>query len=159
MEPFIFFSTIIFTPPTSPSSISFSLYSSLGATVVIAARKLDQLTAVAEEIRKLGGKCDTMQINIRDPVKALEMINAIVAKHGKLTCLVVSNTLVLKTSRKIDGSYTSTELEFAPLCLAHACKRSRKGEKADYCSLTSDCFYFCFYRTMLVVSSCRQRVC
>lgn len=63
---------------------------SLGATVVIAARKQDQLTTVAEEIRKLGGKCDTMQINIRDPVKALEMIEAIVAKHGKLTCLVVS---------------------------------------------------------------------
>ena len=62
---------------------------SLGATVVIAARKLDQLTAVAEEIRKLGGKCDTMQINIRDAAKALELIENIVAKHGKLTCLVV----------------------------------------------------------------------
>lgn len=62
---------------------------SLGATVVIAARKQDQLTAVAEEIRKLGGKCDTMQINIRDASKALELIENIVAKHGKLTCLVV----------------------------------------------------------------------
>lgn len=62
---------------------------SLGATVVIAARKLDQLTAVAEEIRKLGGKCDTMQINIRDADKALELIENVVTKHGKLTCLVV----------------------------------------------------------------------
>lgn len=70
--------------------MSSSCVFSLGATVVIAARKQDQLTTVAEEIRKLGGKCDTMQINIRDPVKALEMIEAIVAKHGKLTCLVVS---------------------------------------------------------------------
>lgn len=57
--------------------------------MVIAARKLDQLTATAEEIRKLGGKCDTMQINIRDSAKALELVEAIVAKHGKLTCLVV----------------------------------------------------------------------
>jgi len=56
---------------------------------VIAARKIDQLTATAEEIRKSGGKCDTMQINIRDSVKAVELIEAIVAKHGKLTCLVV----------------------------------------------------------------------
>lgn len=61
---------------------------SIGATVVIAARKMDQLTAVVDEIRKLGGKCDAMQINIRDPVKCLELVEAIVAKHGKLTCLV-----------------------------------------------------------------------
>ncbi|KAG0293573.1 hypothetical protein BGZ98_002115 [Dissophora globulifera] len=61
---------------------------SLGATVIIAARKLDQLKATAEEIHKLGGICDTMQINIRDPVKAAELVQAIVAKYGKLTCLV-----------------------------------------------------------------------
>ena len=56
---------------------------------MIAARKMDQLTATSEEIRKLGGKCEPMQINIRDSAKAAGLIEAIVAKHGKLTCLVV----------------------------------------------------------------------
>ncbi|KAG0229452.1 hypothetical protein BGW41_003029 [Actinomortierella wolfii] len=61
---------------------------SLGATVIIAARKQDQLTAVAKEIALLGGKCDTMTINIRDSEAAVELIRKIVAKYGKLDCLV-----------------------------------------------------------------------
>ncbi|KAI7824836.1 hypothetical protein BC939DRAFT_449355 [Gamsiella multidivaricata] len=61
---------------------------SLGAMVVLAARKLDQLTRTAEEIGLLGGKCDVMTINIRDPAQAQQLVEQIVAKHGKLTGLV-----------------------------------------------------------------------
>ncbi|KAG0003357.1 hypothetical protein BGZ80_001294 [Entomortierella chlamydospora] len=61
---------------------------SLGATVVIAARKMDPLKAVQEEIKNLGGICDTMQINIRDAAMATKLIQDIVKKHGKLSCLV-----------------------------------------------------------------------
>ncbi|KAF9115653.1 hypothetical protein BGX27_007080 [Mortierella sp. AM989] len=61
---------------------------SLGATVVIAARRLEPLKAVQEEIIKLGGVCDTMQINIRDAAMATKLIQDIVEKHGKLSCLV-----------------------------------------------------------------------
>ncbi|KAG0369616.1 hypothetical protein BC939DRAFT_530500 [Gamsiella multidivaricata] len=61
---------------------------SLGATVVIAARKIDQLQAVQNEIQLLGGICDTMQINIRDAAMATKLIENIVIKHGKLDCLV-----------------------------------------------------------------------
>lgn len=62
---------------------------SLGATVVIAARKLEALESVQAEIRALGGVCDVMQINIRDASMATQLVQDIVAKHGKLTCLVV----------------------------------------------------------------------
>ncbi|KAF9902635.1 hypothetical protein EC991_004731 [Linnemannia zychae] len=61
---------------------------SLGALVIIAARKLDQLDATANEIRLLGGRCETMTLNIRDPAKAQDLINTIVTKHGRLTGLV-----------------------------------------------------------------------
>ncbi|KAF9432700.1 hypothetical protein BGZ76_010440 [Entomortierella beljakovae] len=61
---------------------------SLGATVVIAARKVHQLKAVQEEIIKLGGICDAMQVNIRDPDMTKKLIRDIVEKHGKLTGLV-----------------------------------------------------------------------
>ncbi|KAG0055056.1 hypothetical protein BGZ83_009692 [Gryganskiella cystojenkinii] len=60
----------------------------LGATVVIAARKTDQLKATQEEIQLLGGICDTMVVNIRDPDMTTKLIEDIVAKHGKLNCLV-----------------------------------------------------------------------
>ena len=62
---------------------------SLGATVIIAARKQDQLTRTAHEIQLLGGKCDTMTINIRDPAQAQQLVEQIVTKHGKLDALVV----------------------------------------------------------------------
>ncbi|KAF9022986.1 hypothetical protein BGZ52_000227 [Haplosporangium bisporale] len=61
---------------------------SLGATVVIAARKLEALKAVQAEIHALGGVCDVMLINIRDATMATQLVQDIVAKHGKLTCLV-----------------------------------------------------------------------
>ncbi|KAF9126087.1 hypothetical protein BGW39_006871, partial [Mortierella sp. 14UC] len=61
---------------------------SLGALVIIAARKLDQLDNTAKEIRLLGGRCETMILNIRDPVQAQDLVNTIVAKHGNLNGLV-----------------------------------------------------------------------
>ncbi|KAF9353608.1 hypothetical protein BGX26_008637 [Mortierella sp. AD094] len=49
---------------------------------------MDQLTSTAKEIELLGGKCDVMQLNIRDANQALEVVNQIVSKHGKLNGLV-----------------------------------------------------------------------
>lgn len=62
----------------------------LGATVVIAARKMEPLKTVQDEIQKLGGICDTMLLNIRDATMASQVIQDIVTKHGKLSGLVVS---------------------------------------------------------------------
>ncbi|KAF9334414.1 hypothetical protein BGZ91_010873, partial [Linnemannia elongata] len=60
----------------------------LGATVVIAARKMEPLKTVQDEIQKLGGICDTMLLNIRDATMASQVIQDIVTKHGKLNGLV-----------------------------------------------------------------------
>ncbi|KAG0202335.1 hypothetical protein BGX33_009775 [Mortierella sp. NVP41] len=60
----------------------------LGATVVIAARKIEPLKTVQDEIQKLGGICDTMLLNIRDPAMATQLIEDIVTRHGKLNGLV-----------------------------------------------------------------------
>ncbi|KAG0357157.1 hypothetical protein BG005_003866 [Podila minutissima] len=61
---------------------------SFGATVVIAARKLEALKAMQAEIQALGGVCDVMQINIHDANMATQLVQDIVAKHGKLSCLI-----------------------------------------------------------------------
>jgi citronellol/citronellal dehydrogenase len=50
---------------------------------------MHQLAIVQEEIHKLGGICDTMQINIRDAAMATKLIQDIIAKHGRIDCLVV----------------------------------------------------------------------
>ncbi|KAK3831548.1 MAG: hypothetical protein J3R72DRAFT_454789 [Linnemannia gamsii] len=60
----------------------------LGAIVVIAARKIESLKIVQDEIQRLGGVCDTMLLNIRDADMATRVIQDIVAKHGKLSGLV-----------------------------------------------------------------------
>ncbi|KAG0220794.1 hypothetical protein BGX31_010527 [Mortierella sp. GBA43] len=59
-----------------------------GATVVLAARKHDQLLQTAREIELLGGQCDTVTLNIRDQAQAYAAVEKIVAKHGKLNGLV-----------------------------------------------------------------------
>ncbi|KAF9929119.1 hypothetical protein FBU30_001848 [Linnemannia zychae] len=79
------------SPSLSPLFICYpSTYKlhSLGALVIIAARKMDQLDKTAKEIHDLGGHCETMSLNIRDPAQARELVSQIVAKHGKLSGLV-----------------------------------------------------------------------
>ncbi|KAG0204582.1 hypothetical protein BGX33_008402 [Mortierella sp. NVP41] len=61
---------------------------SLGAVVIIAARKIDKLENTAKEIRLLGGRCETMVLNICEPLQAQHLVHQIVAQHGELTSLV-----------------------------------------------------------------------
>lgn len=77
---------------------SFENICSLGATVILAARKIDNLTRTAEEIRadNPDAKVDTMLVNIRDANQCQDLTNAIVEKYGKLTCLVVNQHLFLQ---------------------------------------------------------------
>ncbi|KAF9098662.1 hypothetical protein BGX29_007505, partial [Mortierella sp. GBA35] len=56
--------------------------------VIIAARKIDKLENTAKEIRLLGGRCETMVLNICEPLQAQHLVHQIVAQHGKLTGLV-----------------------------------------------------------------------
>ncbi len=56
---------------------------SLGATVVIGARKLDRLAAAASEIG-----CDHAQLDIRDPDSVKAWVDGAVERHGRIDVLV-----------------------------------------------------------------------
>ncbi len=60
----------------------------LGATVVIGARRLEPLEKTAAEIAEAGGRCDVVQLNIRDEKAVDATIGSIVARHGRLDGLV-----------------------------------------------------------------------
>jgi citronellol/citronellal dehydrogenase len=60
----------------------------LGANVVIAARRLEPLEKTAAEITEAGGRCDTVQLNIRDEKAVDAVVAGIVAKHGRIDGLV-----------------------------------------------------------------------
>ncbi|KAI9026733.1 putative citronellol/citronellal dehydrogenase AtuB [Hyaloraphidium curvatum] len=62
---------------------------SLGATVVIAARRPEPLERTKNEIEALGGKCDVLPgLNVRDEKACAAAVAAVVAKHGRLDGLV-----------------------------------------------------------------------
>ena len=82
---------------------------SLGATVVIAGRRPEPLEKTAAEIAEAGGKCDTVQLDIREEESVNEALAQIVAKHGRL-----------------DGLFNNAGGQF----LAPASEMSVKGWKA-----------------------------
>jgi citronellol/citronellal dehydrogenase len=61
---------------------------SLGANVVIAARRSDPLERTAAEIRGAGGRCETAVLDIRDEKAVEEVVAGLVAKHGRIDGLV-----------------------------------------------------------------------
>jgi citronellol/citronellal dehydrogenase len=61
---------------------------SLGANVVIAARRSDPLERTAGEIREAGGRCETAVLDIRNEKAVEEVVTGLVAKHGRIDGLV-----------------------------------------------------------------------
>jgi citronellol/citronellal dehydrogenase len=61
---------------------------SLGAQVVIAARREALLERVAAEIAEAGGKCSTVPVNIRDEQAVDAMVATVLERHGRLDGLV-----------------------------------------------------------------------
>jgi citronellol/citronellal dehydrogenase len=61
---------------------------SLGAQVVIAARRTEPLEETAAEIHEAGGRCTTAPVNIRDEKSVDAMIAAVLERHGRLDGLV-----------------------------------------------------------------------
>jgi citronellol/citronellal dehydrogenase len=61
---------------------------SLGAQVVIAARREALLERVAAEIAEAGGKCSTVPVNIRDEKAVDAMVATVLERHGRLDGLV-----------------------------------------------------------------------
>jgi citronellol/citronellal dehydrogenase len=61
---------------------------SLGAQVVIAARRAELLEKTAAEIAEAGGKCSTALVNIRDEKSVDALIATVLERHGRLDGLV-----------------------------------------------------------------------
>ena len=61
---------------------------SLGAQVVIAARRQELLEQTAREIAESGGKCSIATVNIRDEKAVDALIETVLARHGRLDGLV-----------------------------------------------------------------------
>jgi citronellol/citronellal dehydrogenase len=57
---------------------------SLGAQVVIAGRRKEPLDETAHEIGEAGGKCDVVQIDIRDAENVDEGVAQVVSRHGRI---------------------------------------------------------------------------
>jgi citronellol/citronellal dehydrogenase len=61
---------------------------SLGAQVVIAARRAELLERTAAEIAEAGGKCSVAPVNIRDENAVDALIATVLERHGRLDALV-----------------------------------------------------------------------
>jgi len=61
---------------------------SLGATVVIGARRQEPLEQTAREIAEAGGRCDPVQLDVRDEDSVEAAIAGLVERHGRLDGVV-----------------------------------------------------------------------
>jgi citronellol/citronellal dehydrogenase len=61
---------------------------SLGATVLIAARREEPLAQTAAEIHAAGGRCETATLDIRDEEAVERTVEAFVARYGRIDGLV-----------------------------------------------------------------------
>ncbi|KAF9336400.1 hypothetical protein BG006_008807 [Podila minutissima] len=82
---------------------------SLGATVVIAARKLEALKAVQTEIQALGGVCDVMQINIRDAIMATQLVQLL---PNTASCLALFKGFATLVDLNLNGTFNMCKAAF-----------------------------------------------
>ena len=61
---------------------------SLGATAVVAGRRMEPLEQVVEEIGKIGGRAESVQLNIRDREAVDAAIGGLLERHGRLDGVV-----------------------------------------------------------------------
>lgn len=59
-----------------------------GAPVLIASRSAEHLEPVRDEIRKLGGRCEMLVVDVRDAAKCDEMVAAAVKHFGRLDVMI-----------------------------------------------------------------------
>lgn len=61
---------------------------SLGATVVLAGRRPEPLAEGVSRIESKNGKADAIQTDVRDPEQCKRLVDGVVAKHGRVDCLI-----------------------------------------------------------------------
>lgn len=77
-----------------------------GAKVVLGARRIEQLHQLVEEIKSKGGEATFAQIDVKNKVDLIRLVNTVVEQYGKLD-VIVNNAGVSQLSRiedlDIDG--------------------------------------------------------
>ncbi|MFC2033109.1 SDR family NAD(P)-dependent oxidoreductase [Chloroflexota bacterium] len=73
-----------------------------GAEVVIAARALPRLEAVAEKIRSQGGKAIAMQIDVSDEEQVKQMVARTLDEYGRVDILVNNSGIAGPTVKLVD---------------------------------------------------------
>jgi short-subunit dehydrogenase len=65
-----------------------SLFAREGATVLLAARRVDRLTALAEKIRLAGGQAFAVPLDVSEPSQVEEAVQTILENFGRIDILV-----------------------------------------------------------------------
>lgn len=80
---------IIITGASSGLGVSFAeACAQAGADVILAARRLEQLNATAELVRKAGRRALTVQADVTDPDQCAALVDAAVQEFGRVDILV-----------------------------------------------------------------------
>jgi 3-oxoacyl-[acyl-carrier protein] reductase len=106
-----------------------------GAHVVVAARREDKASAVAEAIAAAGGSAEALRLDVADPASVTAAFKTVVEKHGKLDVLVnnagiTDDGLILRMSKDSWDRVIATDLTGVFLCAQEAAKAMLKKRVA-----------------------------
>uniref|UniRef100_A0A8R1DNC2 Uncharacterized protein n=1 Tax=Caenorhabditis japonica TaxID=281687 RepID=A0A8R1DNC2_CAEJA len=84
-------------------------FAHLGASVAIAARRLDVLEKTANEIRtNTGSTCEAFQMDVKDPVKVAKVLDDVEQKLGRTPDILINNAagnFIMATERLSPNAY------------------------------------------------------
>ncbi|CAI5440778.1 unnamed protein product [Caenorhabditis angaria] len=84
-------------------------FATLGASVAIAARRVNVLEETAKEIRQLtGGICEPFHLDVKDPAKVTKTFDEVTAKFGKHPDILINNAagnFIMATERLSPNAY------------------------------------------------------
>ena len=106
-----------------------------GAHVVVAARREDKASSVAQAISAAGGLAEAVRLDVADPASVTAAFKAVVEKHGKLDVLVnnagiTDDGLILRMSKDSWDKVIATDLTGVFLCAQEAAKTMLKKRVA-----------------------------
>lgn len=77
-------------------------FASEGATVVVAARTLPRLEAVADEIRSRGGRATAIQTDITDESQVRDLVSQTIDEYGQVDILVNDSGIAATIAKVVD---------------------------------------------------------
>lgn len=110
------------------------LFAAEGAKVVIAARNAERGEAVARQIAKQGGSVQFFPADVSRNEQVEELIDRIVALHGRLDCALNNAAVLSETGRTAEfdeadfDTEVSSNLKSVWLCMKYELERMRRQE-------------------------------